>query len=219
MPPAESVDTVLLDVDGTLVDSTYLHALAWQRAFVRHELAPESWRVHRAIGMGGDRLVEELCGAEVERRLGDELRAEWEDEYAALLPQVRPLPRAADLVRHLAGLGLRVALASSGKKRFTDAAIGSLGLDADDFAAVTSSEDAEESKPQPDILGVALERAGGRRAVVVGDSVWDIESAGRLGADAVAVRTGGFSAAELNQAGAALVVDDVAALVDGEWRP
>ena len=161
-----SIDTVLLDVDGTLVDSTYLHALAWMRAFAAHDLIPQWWQVHRAIGMGGDRLVGELLGDDVEESLGDTLRDEWEDAYRDLLPDVRPLPGAADLVRGLLDAGYRVALASSGKSEFTDAALESMGLSRNDFAAVTTSDDADSSKPAPDILSVALDEAGGGKAVV-----------------------------------------------------
>ncbi len=96
MPDADAgapVDTVLLDVDGTLIDSTYLHALAWMRAFTAHDLTPPQWwKVHRAIGMGGDRLVGEICGDEVEESLGDTLRDDWEGHYRELVPDLRPLP-------------------------------------------------------------------------------------------------------------------------------
>ena len=214
-----SIDTVLLDVDGTLVDSTYLHALAWMRAFAGHDLIPQWWRVHRAIGMGGDRLVGEICGDEVEDSLGDTLRDDWEGQYRRLLPDVRPLPGAADLVRGLLDAGYRVALASSGKSEFTDAALESMGLSRNDFAAVTTSDDADSSKPAPDILSVALDEAGGGRAVVVGDTVWDVASAHRLPAECVAVRSGGFSEGELRDSGAVLVVEHVGELVDRDWRP
>ncbi|MFE0752146.1 HAD family hydrolase [Gordonia sp. NPDC058843] len=214
-----SIDTVLLDVDGTLVDSTYLHALAWMRAFGGHDLTTQWWRVHRAIGMGGDRLVGEIFDNDVERSLGDTLREEWERAYRDLLPDVRPLPGAADLVRVLLDDGYRVALASSGKSEFTDAALGSMGLSRNDFAAVTTSDDADSSKPAPDILSVALEEAGGGKAVVVGDTVWDVASAHRLPAGCVAVRSGGFAEGELRDAGAVLVVEHVGELVDRGWRP
>lgn len=216
--PDVAVDTVLLDIDGTLIDSTHLHALAWQRAFAGRDLRPEWWRIHRAIGMGGDLLVGQLCGAEVEDSLGDALRADWADRYREVLPEVNPFPRAAELVRSLAAAGYRVALASSGAREFTDAALRLLGLSADDFASVTSSDDAENSKPAADLLSVALERAGGQAAVLVGDTVWDVASANRLPCPCVGVRTGGFAAAELADAGA-LVVDDVAELVERRWRP
>ncbi|WP_338837439.1 HAD family hydrolase [Gordonia polyisoprenivorans] len=219
-PTEESpVDTVLLDVDGTLIDSNHLHALAWQRAFAGHDLYPEWWRVHRAIGMGGDQLVGEICGPDVEDSLGDDLRDEWAQQYRKLLPEVRALPRAADLVRMLADAGFRVALASSGAQEFTDVALDLLGLTRSDFAVVTSADDANNSKPAPDLLAVAVERSGGATAVLVGDSVWDVASANELGIACVGVRTGGFAAAELLDAGAIEVVDDVATLVERGWRP
>ncbi|MYR05572.1 HAD-IA family hydrolase [Gordonia sp. SID5947] len=214
-----TVDTVLLDVDGTLVDSTYLHALAWMRAFAAHDLVPSWWRVHRTVGMGGDLLVGEVCGDDVEERLGDTLRTEWADRYRELLPEVRPLPGVRELVDRLTGRGLTVALASSGAAEFTDAALDVLGLSRDAFAAVTSAEDVDNSKPEPDILATALRRAGGRAPVVIGDTVWDIESARRLRAECVAVRTGGFGEAELLDAGAAMVVDSVEVLAQRGWAP
>lgn len=163
-----AVDCVLLDVDGTLIDSTYLHALAWQRAFARHQLDVPWWETHFAIGMGGDLLVPHLGGPAVEERIGEQLRAQWAEEYRAVLPEVRAIPGAADLVGHLVAAGHRVALASSGADEFTDAALSLLGLDRDDFAAVTSSDDAERSKPAPDLLRAAMDSAGGSTAVLVG---------------------------------------------------
>lgn len=216
---ATAVDTVLLDVDGTLVDSTYLHAVAWMKAFTGLDLAPQWWRVHRAIGMGGDRLVAEICGADVEEALGDTLRDDWERRYRGMVGDLRPCPGAREFVRSLVDSGLRVALASSGKAEFTDAALKVLDLDRDALAAVTSSDDADSSKPAPDILSVALEQSGGTRAVVVGDTVWDVASAHRLPADCVGVMSGGFAEAELRDAGAVLVVEHVGELAERGWRP
>ncbi|MEO9330455.1 HAD family hydrolase [Gordonia aurantiaca] len=217
--PDRSVDTVLLDVDGTLVDSTYLHALAWMKAFSGRDLAPQWWRVHRAIGMGGDRLVGEICGRDVEDSLGDTLRDDWEAHYRELVGDLRPLPGAREFVLGLVDAGYRVALASSGKAEFTDAALKVLDLDRDVLASVTSSDDADASKPAPDILQVALRESGGTRAVVVGDTVWDVASAHRLPADCVAVLSGGFAEAELRDAGAVLVADHVGELAERGWRP
>lgn len=213
------VDTVLLDVDGTLIDSTYLHTVAWMRAFARHDLTPPWWRVHRTIGMGGDKLVGDVNGAQVERDLGDDLRAEWAEIYRELLPEVTAVPGAADLVGMLSETGYAVALASSGAAEFTDAALETVGLSRDSFAAITTAEDVTDSKPDREVLALALERAGGTRAVVVGDTVWDGRSAARLPAPFVGVRTGGFAEPELAGAGAALVVDDVSDLVARRWRP
>lgn len=210
-------DTVLLDVDGTLVDSTYHHALAWHRAFRSQGIDLPMWRVHRAIGMGGDRLVGALAGDEVEDRLGDALREGWVAEYDRLVDEVSPLPGAADLVRALTERGFLVALGSSGKPQHTDKALGLLGI-ADLVAAVTTSDDAESSKPAPDILQAALDRAGGHSAVVVGDSTFDVASAARMGAPCVAIRTGGFGADELQRAGAVLVADGLVELLDADWE-
>lgn len=203
------VDTVLLDVDGTLVDSTYLHALAWQRSFGIHDIVVPWWRVHRAVGMGGDQLVGHLTDDAVEADLGDRLRDEWERQYRRLVDEVNPFAGAADAVKALLDKGFTVALASSGQQEFTDAALKLLRLNKSAFAAVTSADDSESSKPDPDILATALRRSGGKAAVVVGDSVWDAEAAAAMGAPCIGVRTGGFSAAELRDAGCVEVIDSI----------
>ncbi|ANS78237.1 HAD-superfamily hydrolase, subfamily IA, variant 1 [Serinicoccus hydrothermalis] len=210
-------DTVLLDVDGTLADSTYHHALAWSRAFARFDLTPPLWRAHRAIGMGGDKLVAVVTDDEVEARLGDDLRDTWEQEYSRILDEVVLLDGARELVLSLHERGLRVALASSGKKRFTDHVIELLDLPDGVLSTVTTSEDAEQSKPAPDILGVALRRAGGERAVLVGDTPYDVASAARMGAPCVAVRSGGYGVQELRDAGAVLIVDGPRTLITADW--
>lgn len=214
------IDTVLFDVDGTLIDSTYHHAVAWARAVARFDLNPPMWRVHRAVGMGGDQLVPDVLGDDVEERLGDDLRAAWEEEYRTILPGVRAFEGAAEAVRAIREKGYKVALASSGKSEFTDAAMEKLGLSPDEVDAITSSDDADDSKPAPDILVVALSAAGGERGVLVGDATWDAESAGRVenpGMPCVAVLTGGFSEAELLDAGAVAVHDSITELRDGRW--
>lgn len=211
------IDTILLDVDGTLVDSTYLHALAWTRAFRSVSQRPPWVRVHRAIGLGGDKLVAHVLDRAAEEAHGDELRSRWEQEYAELLAEVAVVPGAHELIVELRGRGLRVALASSGAKRFTTEAMKLLDLTPDDVDAVTSSDDVEESKPAPDLLGVALERAGGSRGLLVGDTTWDVAAAARSGMDCVAVLTGGFSAHELSEAGAIEVVGSVADLLRRDW--
>lgn len=210
-------DTVLLDVDGTLADSTYHHALAWSRAFARHDLRPALWRVHRAIGMGGDKLVPTVTDDRVEAEHGQGLRAAWEEEYRTLLPEVGLLQGARELVLALHGRGLRVALASSGAEAFTEHVVDLIDLPEGTLTAVTSSEDAEESKPAPDILTEALRQAGGQRALLVGDTPYDVTSAARAGAPCVAVRTGGFGVDELEEAGAVLVVEGPHELVHADW--
>jgi len=211
-------DTVLLDVDGTLVDTTYHHALAWWRAFTDAGVDVAVWRIHRSIGMGGDRLVAEVAGDDVERELGDELREGWKANYDRdFRDLVKPFAAADDLVRELRGRGWKVVFASSGKPDHTSLAVEVLGV-GDQLAAVTTGDDAESSKPAPDILEVALRRAGGRAGVCVGDSPYDVEAAAALGAPCIGVLTGGFSRAELESAGAAAVVEHVselAASLDG----
>jgi HAD superfamily hydrolase (TIGR01549 family) len=210
---AVMLDTVLLDVDGTLVDSTYQHALAWQRAFAKHGLVVPMWRLHRAIGMGGDRLVTAVSDADVEARLGDALREEHKQEYDQLLPEVSALDGAPALLAALHDRGWLLALASSGKPEHTRAAIELLGgpgpLD-----GWTSADDADTSKPAADILQAALERVGGQAAVCVGDSTYDVQAAAAAGWTCIAVRTGGFGVTELTDAGARHVFDDVADLLD-----
>jgi HAD superfamily hydrolase (TIGR01549 family) len=209
-------DTILLDVDGTLVDSSYHHALAWSRAFRDHDLSVPLWRVHRAIGMGGDTLVPHLLGDDVDARLGDQLRSDWVSEYKKLLGEVGPLEGASDLVRMLKRRGFKVALASSGEAELTDDSVTKLGV-ADLLDATTSSADAEESKPAPDIFEAALRAAGGRQGIVIGDSIYDVQAATAMGAACICVRTGGFGVAELEKAGAVLVVDGPKELLDADW--
>lgn len=207
---------VLLDIDGTLVDSTYHHALAWQRAFRRHDLDFPFWRIHRSVGMGGDKLVGAVGGDEVEERLGDALRAAWEEEFEPLSEEVRPLPGAQDLLRDLADRAIPAALASSGERRFAEKAMQQLGAESL-VEALTSSADAQESKPQPDLLAVTLEEVPARRAVLVGDTPYDIEAASRAGLACVAVRSGGFADTELAEADA--IVDGPGDLVGFDWDP
>lgn len=214
-----NVDTVLFDVDGTLIDSTYHHTMAWARAFARVELTPALFRVHRLIGMGGDQLVPEIAGDRVEERFGEQLRTYWEEEYRKLVGEVRAFEGAAETVRAVRDRGYRVALASSGKEEFTEIALERLGLSRDELDAVTSSDDADASKPEPEILQVALHKAGGTKAVLVGDATWDAVSAGRGGMSSIGLCTGGFSIAELTDAGAALVVETIADLRDHQALP
>jgi HAD superfamily hydrolase (TIGR01549 family) len=191
----------LLDVDGTLVDTNYHHALAWYRALRRNgELVPV-WRIHRHIGMGGDHLVKALCGDEVEEAKGEDIRDAEKAEYMELIDEVVPLEGARELIEDLKGRGLDVVLASSAKpdevEHYLDL------LDARELAdGWTTAGDVDATKPEPDLVRSALEKAGAHDAVMVGDSTWDCEAARRAGVATVAVLTGGFSEAELRDAGA-----------------
>jgi HAD superfamily hydrolase (TIGR01509 family) len=205
----------IFDVDGTLVDSTYHHALAWQRAFRAHDLSVPVWRIHRAIGKGGDRLVPDLVGDEVERRAGDELRDLQHDRYAELLDEVQPLAGAHELLATLKDDGWRIALASSGRADEVEHYLQLLdvrGLP----DAVVSSADVDTTKPAPDVLALAREQAApeldASAALVVGDATWDCEAALRGGMTPVAVLSGGFGQAELEDAGAVAVFETLVEL-------
>ncbi|CCH33407.1 HAD family hydrolase [Actinosynnema sp. NPDC047251] len=200
-------NALVLDVDGTLVDSNYHHALAWYRAFRRFDVTVPVWRIHRAVGMGGDRLVAAVAGQHVEDAHGDELRQAWEDEFDPMLDEVRPLEGAHRLVTAAVEAGFAVVLASSGKRRHVEHYVKLLEVDG---VEATSSDDVDTTKPAPDLIEVALDRvAPDARAVVVGDSVWDCEAARRAGRPVVAVRTGGFGEAELRESGASTVYDEL----------
>ena len=209
-------DAILFDIDGTLVDSTYHHAFAWHRAFTRYDVDVPMWRVHRTIGMGGDKLVAEVAGEDVEKQHGDDLRDAWSEEYAKVEAEVDPLPGATDLVRRLSGEGYVVALASSGEKEFSENAVKVLDVAGDVHTLVTSA-DVEASKPEPDLIGVTLEKVRPSRAIFVGDTPYDVEAAAKAGLGCVAVLTGGFSRAELEEAGASLVVEALTELDDVDW--
>lgn len=208
---------ILFDIDGTLVDSTYHHAIAWQRAFDRHDLTIPLWRIHRTIGMGGDKLVAEVAGGDVEDRLGDTLRDEWREEYVQVKGEVAPLPGAAELVHRLAKAGYLVALASSGDPEFADETLDDLAI-RDDVSVLKTSEDVDGSKPEPDLIEVTLEAVGTRRGVLVGDTPYDVESAARAGLKCLGLRSGGYGEAELVEAGAALVVEVPEDLLDLDWN-
>ena len=154
--------TVVLDVDGTLIDSNYHHALAWSRAFRHCDVTVPVWRIHRAIGMGGDKLVAAVAGDDVEREHGDDVRDRWEKEYDEIIDETRLLPGAKELLAALRERGVDVALASSSIPKHAQHAFDL--LDADDLAdTATTAEDAEESKPDPELVEEALSRLEGRR--------------------------------------------------------
>ncbi len=220
MTSESSTGTVVLDVDGTLIDSNYHHALAWSRAFRHHDVTVPVWRIHRSIGMGGDRLVAAVAGDEVEREHGDDVRDRWEKEYDEIIEETRLLPAAKELLAALRERGLDVALASSSIPKHAQHAFDL--LDADDLAdTATTAEDAEESKPDPELVEKALSRVEGGPACVVGDSVYDVEAAQQAGVPAYGVLTGGYGRAELEEAGAAGVYTDLTEMLErlDEWLP
>ena len=206
---------VLFDVDGTLVDSTYLHAVSWWEALRQHDHDVPMAEVHRGIGMGSDKLLDHLLGADRDRSADETMSTAHDVLYGAWWERLRPLPGAAELVRAVAGRGLAVALASSARADELAQLRRVIGAD-DVIDTATSSSDAKESKPAPDILQAALDRSDvdPRRAVFVGDAVWDVRAAGELGIPCIGLTCGGTGAAELREAGAVATYADPAALLN-----
>ncbi len=204
-------DTAIFDVDGTLVDTNYQHALAWYRAFRRYDITPAVWRIHRAIGMGGDNLVTAIAGEDVEKAHGDELRAAWTEEFEPMLDEIQPFEGARALIDEVASRGFRLVLASSGQKAHVEHFLDLLG-GREVADAWTTSDDVDATKPEPDLVGVALQKVDGASGVMIGDSVWDAVAAGKLDVPTIAVRTGGFSEAELREAGAFRVYESLVEL-------
>ncbi|HEU5038684.1 MAG TPA: HAD family hydrolase [Nocardioides sp.] len=201
-------DTAVFDIDGTLLDSNYHHAIAWSRAF-QHVLDRHVpvHAIHRAIGMGGDRLVAAAAGDEVEERYGDAIRDRWEHEYDRIIDETELLDGAYDLLVAVGEAGLKVVLASSSIPKHAERPLTLLRAD-EHSDAWTTSEDADESKPAPELLDKALDKVGGGRAVMIGDSVWDVEAARRRDIPTIALLSGGYGRQELLQAGAVVVYDD-----------
>ncbi len=195
------------------MDSNYQHALAWYRALRDHDVTVEVRRIHRHIGMGGDQLVTALAGEEVERAHGPSLRDAEKAHYAALIDEVVALPGARALLEALSRRMRAVVLASSAPaddaERYLDLVGGRDLVD-----GWTTSADVEATKPEPDLVQVALEMAGGGPAVMIGDSIWDCEAANRAGLVSVGVLTGGTGAGELVAAGAAAVFDSLEELTE-----
>ncbi|MFE0631562.1 HAD family hydrolase [Streptomyces sp. NPDC058864] len=199
----------LFDMDGTLVDTNYLHAVTWWEAFRQAGHTVSMADIHRCIGMGSDHLLERLLGKERDRSEAAPISDAHKALYGAYGPALAPLDGAADLLRAVASCGFRVVLATSADGK--ELAVMRAALDADDVIAdATSKDDVSASKPAPDLVAQALERAGvpADRAVLLGDTVWDIEAAGKAGVPCVALLSGGISRSELEEAGAAAVHRD-----------
>lgn len=193
---------VLFDVDGTLMDTVHLHTVSWWEALrQRGHVVPTSV-VHHCIGMGSDHLLDRLLGEERDRGDDGALSAAHDALYAQFWTRLAPLDGAADLLRACAERGWRVVLASSANGEELRVMRGALGAD-DVIDAATTADDVEASKPSPDLVGRALERAGvpAARAVFVGDTAWDAEAAGRAGVRCVGLLTGGWAREELARAG------------------
>jgi HAD superfamily hydrolase (TIGR01509 family) len=201
------VTAVIVDVDGTLVDSNYLHTIAWQRALrtAGHEIP--ACRIHRHIGMGGDKIVAAVAGASVERESGDAVREREAELFMEVIGEVSPLPGARQLLDALRARGCTIVLASSAKAHEVDHYLDLLRARdvVDDW---TTSADVERTKPDPDLLAAALEKAGTREALMIGDSVWDCYAAAAVNVPTIGLLSGGYAATELYDAGARSVYRD-----------
>lgn len=200
--------TAILDIDGTLVDTNYQHALAWYRAFRQNGIVLPTWRIHRHQGMGGDQLVPTLIGEEKAEEIGDDVRAAEKERYAELIDEVEPMEGARDLIVALKERGHSVILASSAKEEEVDHYLDLLDV-RDIVDGWTTSADVESTKPHPDLVHAALDKGDGDAAVMVGDSTFDVEAAERADVKTIALLTGGFSEKELRDAGAVMVFESV----------
>jgi HAD superfamily hydrolase (TIGR01549 family) len=201
----------IIDIDGTLVDTNYHHAIAWYRAFRAHGFVVQLWRIHRHIGMGGDQLVAALIGDDADEQHGEGIRDAEKEAYMALIDEVAPLEGARELIMELTEREHTVILASSAKPDEVEHYVDLLVV-RDLVDGWTTSGDVEKTKPKPDLVVAAMEKAGGDDAVMIGDSVWDCEAAKRAKVPAIGVLSGGFSREELEAAGAKTVFESIAEL-------
>jgi HAD superfamily hydrolase (TIGR01549 family) len=204
-------DALIFDLDGTLIDSNYQQAIAWYRAFRRHDLTVAIWQIHRALGMGGDQLVAAVTDDHVERTLGDQLRTAWGEEFEPMLAEIRPFEGVTALLADLHERDVGVVFASSGKPEHVDHYLEL--IDGKRYAqGWTTSQDVEKTKPAPDLVRVAMSQVHGTDPLMVGDSTWDAIAARRAGVGTYALRSGGFGVDELRAAGALGIFDSIAEL-------
>jgi HAD superfamily hydrolase (TIGR01509 family) len=211
--PKRMPAAAILDIDGTLVDTNYQHAIAWYRAFRDADLILPVWRIHRHIGMGGDQLVEALAGEDFDSEHGDDVRDAEKDLYMDLIEEVEPMDGARELIVSLSESERAVVLASSAKEEEVEHYIEL--LDCRELVdGWTTSADVEATKPEPDLVHAALQKMEADEGVMVGDTPWDVKAARKAGVDTIAVLTGGFSEAELREAGAVEVFESVRELCE-----
>ena len=209
MPPDRCI---VLDVDGTLVDSNYLHVIAWQAAFAAHGRDVAAWEIHRAVGMGADKLVPSLLGDAAAAEIGDAASADHDARFRRTIGDVKPLPGARDLLVALKQRGLVVVLGSSAAGEEVDHYVKL--LDATELVDhATTAADVDRTKPDPDLIHAAIDRAGVPAVAMIGDSVWDCRAAVAVDVRMLALRSGGISEGELRDAGASSVHRDATDLV------
>jgi HAD superfamily hydrolase (TIGR01549 family) len=201
----------IVDIDGTLVDTNYHHAIAWYRAFRAHGFVVQLWRIHRGIGMGGDQLVASLIGKEADAKHGEGIRDAEKQAYMSVIDEVAPLEGARELLLDIKERDHRVVLASSAPADEVEHYLDQL-IARDLVDDWTTSADVDKTKPHPDLIVAAMEKAGGDDAVMIGDSVWDCEAAKAAKVPTIGLLTGGFSDKELEEAGAAAVFESIAEL-------
>ncbi|MGW1011395.1 HAD family hydrolase [Streptomyces termitum] len=204
----------LFDLDGTLVDTTYPHTLAWWLALRQHGHTVPMARIHRAVGMGSDRLLDAVLGPDRDHDRDEDVSAAHGTLYATWFDRLTPFDGAAELLRATAARGWRIVLASSASE--DEVAAVRARLDADDvIETATSASDVAAFKPAPDLVEAALEAVGAAPgdAVLVGDTVWDVRAAARAGVPCIGLLTGGTTRRELEDAGAVLVHDDPLSLL------
>lgn len=199
---------VLLDVDGTLIDSNDAHATAWVQALEEHGVKVSFEKVRKLIGKGGDKLLPEAAGIDADSAKGKKISLRRGEIFQSqFMPNLQPFPGARDLLIRMKQRGLRLAVASSAKKDELHELLRVCQVE-DLLEKSTSSDDADNSKPSPDIVQAALKKnnlfAG--ETILLGDTPYDIEAASRAGVPSVALRCGGWSNADLS--GALAIYDD-----------
>ena len=201
----------IFDIDGTLLDSVDLHAEAWRQVFLLHDRDVPFEKIRAQIGKGGDQLLPVFFSKEEVEKIGEKMESErgklFKKEF---LPKVRPFPGVRALFERLKQDGFKIALASSAKKDELEHYAKLLEIE-DLIHAGTSTDDAEKSKPHPDIFEAAVRKLSGvptGTALVVGDSPYDAEAAGKIGIKTIGVLCGGFPAADLRRAGAVAIFQD-----------
>lgn len=203
---------IVLDLDGTLVDSNYLHVEAFARALLEADHPVPRAVLHKQIGKGSDQFLADLVG---DRELAQQVDARHKELYRPMSHYAQPLPGARELLRHLLEIDLQVWLGTSAQPEEADQHLDALGVRGRLTGTVMASE-VDASKPAPDIFQAVLARSGlpAQQTIVLGDTIWDVQSATGAGLPTITLLTGGaFAAAELEHAGAIAVFDDCAALL------